>query len=125
VTRSYAENLGELERRLGVKFPADYQRFLEDENGVEELFGGAYLVLYSLEELPALCDWVAGSIPGLVVIGSDGGGEGVALDFRQSPPQVVIVPLIGGSPEDVLIQASNFSQFMAQRRAGEPLRFTA
>jgi hypothetical protein len=29
--------------------------------------------------------------PGLVVIGSDGGGELLAFDFRQSPPPVVMV----------------------------------
>ncbi len=124
MTRASTGRLTELGQRLGVEFPGDYRRFLEDKNGVDALFGDAYVSLCSLEALPGLCEWVAEAVPGLVVIGSDGGGEGVALDFRQSPPPVVLVPLVGGGPEDVRVQASTFSEFMAQRRAGEPYRFT-
>lgn len=113
----------DLGARLGVELPADYRAFLEEENGTERFFGEAYLVLFSIDALPGLGQWGADSIPGLVVIGSDGGGEGVALDFRHGQPSVVLIPLVGGATEDVIFQAPTFSAFMAQRRAGEPYRF--
>ena len=62
--------------------------------------------------------------PGIVVIGSDGGGELLALDTRgtdHSP--VVMVPGISTGWNDGLLQAPNFSDFMAQRERGTDLRW--
>lgn len=63
--------------------------------------------------------------PGLVLIGSNGAGEGIALDYRQRPPGVVLIPFISVGWEDAAPQASSFTDFMAQRARGEGYSFAA
>lgn len=64
-------------------------------------------MLYSLDELVPLnrAYELAESFPGLVLIGSDGGGEAVGLDFRQSPPQVVLVNFVSAGWHEAVAQA--------------------
>jgi hypothetical protein len=65
----------------------------------------------------------SGTHPGLVFIGSDGGGEGVGFDFRSTPPRVVLVNWISAGWADALHQADNFTDFMAQRTSGQDYKF--
>ena len=81
------EALRVAEEALGVSFPPDYRTFMQQRNGVEANFDGSYLVLHPVEDLVEVnraCG--AGEHPGLIVIGSDGGGEGVVYDFRLAHP---------------------------------------
>ena len=64
-----------------------------------------------------------GGLPGLVVIGSDCGGELLAFDCRESPPRVVMVNTASSGWHEGLQQASSFTEFMAQRDASELFRW--
>lgn len=94
-----------LRHAIGWTFPPQYIEFLRWRNGWEGFMGGDrnYLRLDSAE-------WVAENaateealefLPGLVVIGSNGGGEAFAFDRRKTPDNegVVMLPWIGYMPE--------------------------
>ena len=117
--------IDEAERRLGQRFPADYREFLGAQNGLRAWFGDVYIALHSIDqvvELNEIHDHLSHQ-PELIHIGSDGGGEAVAFDFRQHPPAMVLVPLVSIDWSDAIFQAESFAQFMEQRRRGEQFRW--
>jgi len=113
------------ENRLGQQFPDDYRTFLKSENGLARWFGDVYLSLYTIEqvvELNEIHEHLAYQ-PELIHIGSDGGGEAIAFDFRQDPPSVILVNLVSTDWSEAILQAESFTEFMDQRRLGEELRW--
>ena len=62
-------------------------------------------------------------VPGIVIIGSDGGGELFGFDSRSAESPIVMVPAIGAGWGDSIVQARTFAEFMEQRAAGEDLRW--
>lgn len=117
----------DVERELGVTFPVDYRTFAVANEGVDRDFGGSWLMLYRLDQLVDLNRAYdrSQSHPGLVFIGSDGGGEGVGFDFRQTPPSVVLVNWVSSGWTDALVQGPSFEDFMEQRTSGMPYNFGA
>lgn len=107
-----------------MQFPEDYRAFLREHDGVARGYGDAWLILYRADELRELNEG-RDDQPGLVFIGSDGGGEGVAYDFRQAQPPIFLVNFVSGGWEEAIWQADSFSDFMAQRDDGLPYRFDA
>lgn len=83
-------------------------------------------MLYDIKELVPLNRAYdrSTSHPGLVFVGSDGGGEGVGFDFRSDPPPVVLVNWVSAGWSDGIHQADTFSEFMTQRTSGQDYRFT-
>ena len=78
--------------------PEDYFAFLQTFDGGEGVVGSnAYLMLWRASELFELNEAyeVAQYAPGLLLIGSDGGGEAFAFDLRQERPLIVQVPFVG------------------------------
>jgi hypothetical protein len=63
-------------------------------------------------------------VPGIVIVGSDGGGELFAFDCRSAEAPIVMVPAIGVGWDDLILQARRFTEFMEQRAAGEDLAGT-
>ena len=113
------------EASLGCRFPYDDRAFLASEDGVEATFGDAYVALWPAKQLVErnVGYDVSRDAQGLVLIGSDGAGEGIAFDYRQRPPGIVLVPFTSLGGEDALPQASSFTEFMAQRVRGEGFKF--
>jgi hypothetical protein len=93
------------EKLLGVSFPEDYKEFLRWSNGGEGSFGDYALFLWSTDDL--ICDnddyEIPQWLPGVIGIGSDGGGNAYILDFRKSPefPRLAVVPMGALSDECV------------------------
>jgi hypothetical protein len=114
------EQLRNAEAELGVTFPADYREFIAESGRVERDFGGSWLVLYDADEIVPLNRGyeLSETCPGLVLIGSDGGGEAVGFDFRDSPPHVVLVNFVSAGWQEAITQADSFTEFMAQRDSG-------
>lgn len=104
------------ETQLGWAFPPDYRKFLGEMNGGEGFVGGNYLILWSVNELEQFNREyeVQEYAPGLVLFGSDGGGEGFAFDTRSSPAPVVQVPFIGMELEYANLVGNSFEQFIAK-----------
>src|SRR5437773_835061 len=82
---------------LAIRWPADYAAFMTEQDGGEGSVGPFYLSLWRAADLVErnLGYGVAEFAPGLVLFGSDGGGEGFAFDTRVSPTAIVMVPFVG------------------------------
>jgi hypothetical protein len=81
---------------LGLDPPLDFTAALEFTNGGEGFVGQAYFRLYSVEEMLTLnaAYQVQQFAPGLVIIGSNGGGEAFGFDTRRVPTPIVQIPFI-------------------------------
>jgi cell wall assembly regulator SMI1 len=113
------------ENRLRQRFPDDYRTFLRSENGLTRWFGDVYLSLYTIEQVVELNE-IHGHLahqPELIHIGSDGGGEAIAFDFRQNPPTLILVNFVSTDWSEAILQAESFTEFMDRRRRGEELRW--
>jgi hypothetical protein len=69
--------IAESEKQLPGKLPLEYVEFLKLTNGAEGFVGRAYVMLWSVEELASMNHSyeVQDYAPGLLIFGSDGGGE--------------------------------------------------
>ncbi|MBE2294118.1 MAG: SMI1/KNR4 family protein [Phycisphaerales bacterium] len=105
----------ELEKKLLIQLPADYQTFMEQSNGAEGIIGTeGYLSLWPIEEIADLNNEysVTEFAPGLVIFGSDGGDTAYAFDTKKSPPEIVTVPFIGMDLKEVKDYATTFNEFL-------------
>lgn len=113
--------IAEAERHLGRTFPTDLVELYERHGGldgsitddpVDEESGGI-LILYPVAELAEVnagYDF-PGPTEDFVLIGTDGGGEAYALDFREEPPSYVVVPFIGRDYEVALFAGRSLTEF--------------
>jgi hypothetical protein len=116
------DDITEFEADLSVRLPDGYRAFLDHDHRIEGRFGDAYLVLWSALEAKELnaSYGLRDDAEGLVLIGSNGAGEAVALDLRAGAERVVLIPFISSGWDDAVQQASSFAEFMGQRERGEP-----
>ncbi len=110
------------ERLLGVTFPADlvelYQRHSALNGSVgddaEDEDAGGIVIFYPVAELAENNEGYEfpGYTPGFVLIGTNGGGEAYALDYRTDPPVYVVVPFIGRDYDTALLAGSSLADFL-------------
>lgn len=101
---------------LAHSLPLDYMQFLREYNGGEGYVGDNYLILWRVEELSIFnreyeVDQYA---PGLLLFGSNGGGEGYGFDTRSADMPVVRVPFIGMDLQYATPTADSFSDLFVQ-----------
>lgn len=115
------------ERTLAVRFPEDYARWLQGTDGLEGDLGGSYLSLFAVGEMVERNRGyaVAEFMPGLILIGTDRGGEGIGLDLRGEAPAVVSVNLNSLRWDEAIYQAESFDAFLDERLRGHPLSWEA
>lgn len=102
------------QRESGVELPADYVRFLAFANGGEGFLGEDYLMLWPVEDLVSLNRGyeVETYAPGLLLFGSNGGGEAFAFDRRRTGPPIVMVPFVPLELDKVEDAAPAFQEFL-------------
>ena len=92
------ENIEAAERDLGVRLPEDYRSFLKESDGLEGFAGpeGDYVMLWGAGEIAKLnagyC--VAEFAPGVVLVGSNGGGEAFGYVRREGRKGYIRLPFI-------------------------------
>ncbi|SRR5579885_960022 len=103
------------EQRLGVELPVDYVEFLKLTNGGEGFVGEEYVIVWAVEELAEMQQsyQVVSFAPGLLIFGSNGGGEAFGFDTRNPRGTVVQVPFIGMSWEYADPIGDTFFSFLA------------
>lgn len=113
--------LVEVEKFFGHPLPLDYRCFMTEQDGGEGFVGDQYLVLWRASELVEFnCEYeTAKYAPGLILFGSDGGGEAFAFDTRYSSVKIVMVPFIGLSLKDTKTVADSFGSFLFYLAYGE------
>ncbi|MFL0267407.1 SMI1/KNR4 family protein [Candidatus Clostridium radicumherbarum] len=101
------EIISETENKLGIKFPSDYIEFMLFSNGCEGTIGESYISIWPIEELIDTNEnlEVEKYTPGLVLFGSDGGGEAFAFDMRGDTIKYIMVPYM--LEFDALIEQGN------------------
>jgi cell wall assembly regulator SMI1 len=111
-----ADVIVEAEAALQWSLPTDYKEFLEKVNGGEGFVGENYLILWAADELAQFNNEyeVQDYAPGLVLFGSDGGGEGYAFDARKTPAPIVQIPFIGMDLVYARPMAASFSEFVSK-----------
>jgi hypothetical protein len=117
------DSLTRCEASLGFSLPPDYAQALRQMNGGEGFIGKNYLVLWSVEEFVKMNTgtYFAEAAPGLLVFGSDGGGEAFAFDTRSAPPRIVVAPFIGMDWTTAIMIAPNFTAFLQHLYRSEDL----
>ena len=113
-----AETLRAVEQGIGKIFPDDYKAFLLQHNGGDGFIGTSYFILWRAEELSRFNDGyeVSKYAPGLMLFGSNGGGDGFAFDTKTSPYRVMQVPFIGMSRADEFHVAGSFTELLMRKR---------
>jgi hypothetical protein len=104
------------ENDSNAALPSKYREFLQFTNGGEGFVGsGRYAALWRVEEIcPFNKEYeVSERAPGLLLFGTDGGGECFGFDYRSPDRVIVQVPAIGMSLSDTLVIAPTFPRFLA------------
>jgi hypothetical protein len=105
-------------RDTGKVLPEDYKTFLLEHNGGDGFIGTDYFILWQAEELSKFNSGyeVSKYAPGLLLFGSNGGGDGFAFDTRTSPYYVMQVPFVGMSAADEFRVAGSFNELLKRRQ---------
>lgn len=104
------------EAASGIRLSSGYRQFMQQMNGGEGFVGGAYLMLWRIEELSEMNEayQAAEYAPGLLLFGSDGGGEAFAFDLRSEDMPVVSVPFVGMELALATSIAPDFEAFLEE-----------
>jgi hypothetical protein len=103
------------EHAVGVPFPAAYRQFMRVANGGEGFVGpNSYAMLWKVGELDQFNReyQVHDCAPGLLLFGSNGGGEAFAFDMRDASHIIVSVPFIGMDLKEIIPLAATFDAFL-------------
>ncbi|MHA6194722.1 SMI1/KNR4 family protein [Pseudomonas wadenswilerensis] len=113
-SRAGTDAISKAELELGCSLPRDYLEFISEYNGGEGFVGDNYLIVWGVDELVGFNrDYeVDEYAPGIILFGSDGGGEGYGFDRRDTKLPIVRVPFIGMSLTYVETIADDFSSLL-------------
>jgi len=103
-----------IEKAIGIIFPSDYKEFLKTANGCEGMFNGKnYAILWSGGDLLRYNKeyQVDEFLEGMLLIGSDGGGEAFAFD-KVNEMAIVHVPFVGMERALAVKISDSFSGFL-------------
>jgi hypothetical protein len=105
-----------LSSSLGLDLPHDYLAFLRQHDGGEGFVGKNYVVLWKAEELAEFNRQyeVETYAPGILLFGSDGGGEAYGFDTQSAAMPIVRVPFIGMERRYALRIANDFPDLFAK-----------
>lgn len=101
--------------KLGVAPPPDYLGFLRQHDGGEGFVGDNYIILWKAAELVDFNREYEVEVyaPGILLFGSDGGGEGYGFDMQSAGMPVVRLPFIGMERRYATPVAESFTSFLA------------
>jgi len=101
---------------LGRSLPSDYLQVIGEHDGGEGFIGNNYLIFWSSGELATFNHeyQVEQYAPGIVLFGSDGGGEGYGFDTREASMPAVRIPFIGMNIRYATRVAENFNDLLVQ-----------
>jgi hypothetical protein len=114
------ESIVSAAERLETVFPPDYVALLQDFNGGEGEVGTAgYLQLWPIEQLIELNEAYKTKeyFPGFVFVGSDGGGEAIAIRKGTSGPELFLMPFIANI-NDAVFGGHSFFEFLSLYGSG-------
>lgn len=111
------QDIGDAETSLGLTLPADYVEFLKLSDGYAGFIGDAtFLDMWPVSDLATRNReyGVETYAPGLLAIGSDGGGEMYGFDTRSGLWSIVQVPFVPMNWESAQAVAPTFYTFLTK-----------
>jgi len=98
------QHISDVEAAIGTSLPPDYRLLLQETNGFEGFVDAndeVFLSFWSVADIPELngAYSVGEFLPGVVLLGTDGGDTGYGFTTRNGHIEYVAVPLIGMAPE--------------------------
>lgn len=117
-----ADAIRSFEFAANLKLPSEYLAFLSRTNGGEGFIGQNYVILWRIEQLRDLNKAFEADLfaPGLLLFGSNGGGDAYAFVTLRESYQVVMVPFIGLQLPDAINCGNDFADFI-QNLARRPI----
>lgn len=119
--------LARIEREPGVRLPAEYRNGLAaaERLAIVGPGEGEEIWLYPVPELPGInaAAELPGRLPGLVIIGTDGSREMLALHGRSDPSPVVLVDVVFSEWDNAIWQAPDLGAFLREY-SGRGLRWS-
>ena len=108
------EAIARFERTTGKQLPGDYAEFVKITDGGDGFIGRAYVILWSIGELISMNEAyeVESYAPGLLIFGSDGGGEAYGFDTRNPQWVTVEMPFVGMGWSLARPIATSFTEFL-------------
>ncbi|HSR84890.1 MAG TPA: SMI1/KNR4 family protein [Streptosporangiaceae bacterium] len=114
--------LAQIENELGVRLPVEYRDGLAADGRVVVAGPqtGEDVWLFSVPELSDInaAANLPDRLPGLIIIGTDGSREMLALDGRSDPSPVVLVDIVFSGWEDAIWQAPNLASLREHSQRG-------
>jgi hypothetical protein len=107
--------LHDAEQQLGQALPDDYKAVLLESDGLEGFISAdAYLSLWSAGDLASLNDAyaVAEFVPGVTLLGTDGGDTGYGYRKAGEELEYVAVPLVGMEPSAITVIGKSFTELL-------------
>lgn len=104
-----------LEKTLGQRLPPDYREFLKVTDGGEGFIGkNAYVILWGVDEINSMNQAyeVEKYASGLLIFGSDGGGDAYGFDTRSTQWVTVEIPFVGMAWSLAEPIATSFREFL-------------
>ena len=111
--------LAALGEALGIAWPDDFVELMSITNGGEGWVGESYLSVYELDQIARFNS--PEFHPGLVLFGSDGGGESFAFRTSSTPPDIVMANLVGPDPAVPQGDLSEFTDRLLKAATFDPL----
>lgn len=106
--------IASIESEVGFSLPEGYKQFLKEVNGGEGFFGGKnYAIIWPGEDLKRYNHeyQTAKYLEGMLLFGSDGGGEAFAFDGKNNM-LIVRVPFVGMERDLAIPFAKTFEEFI-------------
>jgi cell wall assembly regulator SMI1 len=106
------ERIEQVEKKLGIEFPADYKAFLKLTNGFGGFVGESHIIFNPVEEIIEQTEgYCEEFFPWAVHIASDGGGSMYVLDKRPERLTYGIIPCIADD-DDLIHLGASFDEFV-------------
>lgn len=108
------DQISSLNSSFSKPLPIDFLSFLKFSNGAVGMIGPNYLEICKAEDISKLNeDYVVDTYaPGLILFGTDGGGEGYGFDYRGNDPIVVEIPFVGMDWKEARKKGDTFLDFL-------------
>lgn len=110
-----------IETTFGFNLPHDYIFYLLNYVGFEDFVGKEYVRLWDMDELVEMNKGyqVQKYIPSMFGIGGNGGGEMIALEYKETDlARVVLIPFIVMIEEDAIEIGNSFTDFLSRLQSG-------
>jgi len=108
-----SSDLERLSHFFSKKIPEEYMDFLLISNGGEGFLGNNYLILWKAEEIEKFNEEYESSqyAPGIILFGSNGGGEAFGFDANREN-SIIAIPFVGMDLEFSKIISRKFDEFL-------------